>query len=49
MMTFSEWVTVATIWALTLMGCFFGGKAALRRRRQRRPGTRQRTHSSSAG
>ena len=36
MITTSEYVVTITIWILTLTGVFFGGRAAWRRRRQKR-------------
>ncbi|HEY6872830.1 MAG TPA: hypothetical protein VI298_08920 [Geobacteraceae bacterium] len=36
MITTSEYAAIVTIWALTLAGVFFGGRAAWRRRRHRR-------------
>lgn len=36
MITASEYAATITIWALTLAGVFFGGRAAWRRRRRRR-------------
>jgi|GEM_PF-968987 len=38
MVTSSEIVVTATIWALTAAGGFFGIRAAVRRRREKRPG-----------
>jgi hypothetical protein len=32
----SEYIVLITIWVLTLAGGFFGGRAAWRRRRQKR-------------
>lgn len=36
MITTSELAVTITIWVLTLAGLFFGGRAAWRRRRQKR-------------
>ncbi len=36
MITTSERAVTITIWVLTLAGAFFGGRAAWRRRRQKR-------------
>jgi hypothetical protein len=36
MVTTSEYAVTITIWVLTLAGTFFGGRAAWRRRRQKR-------------
>jgi len=36
MLTTSERAVTLTIWVLTLAGIFFGGRAAWRRRRQKR-------------
>jgi hypothetical protein len=36
MITTSEYAVTITIWVLTLAGTFFGGRAAWRRRRQKR-------------
>ncbi|MSN26721.1 MAG: hypothetical protein GJV46_12735 [Geobacter sp.] len=33
MLTISEIAVTITIWVLTLSGCFFGGRAVLRRRK----------------
>jgi len=33
----SEYIVTIVIWALTLAGSFFGGRAAWRRRRRKRP------------
>lgn len=36
MLTTSETAVTVTIWALTAAGCFFGTRAAWRRRKQKR-------------
>jgi hypothetical protein len=36
MITTSEYAAIITIWVLTLVGVFFGGRAAWRRRRHKR-------------
>ena len=36
MLTISEYAVTITIWVLTLAGVFFGGRAAWRRRQQKR-------------
>jgi hypothetical protein len=36
MITTTEYAVTITIWVLTLAGVFFGGRAAWRRRRQKR-------------
>jgi hypothetical protein len=36
MLTTSELAATLTIWVLTLVGVFFGGRSAWRRRRQKR-------------
>jgi hypothetical protein len=36
MITASEYAVTITIWVLTLLGVFFGGRAAWRRRKRRR-------------
>jgi hypothetical protein len=41
MLTYSELAAVIIIWALTMAGIFFGGRAAWRRRRQRRAKTEE--------
>ena len=35
MLTISEIAVTATIWVLTAIGCFFGIRAAIRRRRSK--------------
>ncbi len=40
MITTSEIIATATIWLLTAAGVFFGLRAAWRRRKPRRPGSR---------
>jgi hypothetical protein len=41
MLTFSEHAVTFAIWGLTLVGFFFGGRAAWRRRQQRTAGKKQ--------
>lgn len=41
MMTISEIAVTITIWVLTAAGCFFGIRAALRRRKERSNGHKQ--------
>lgn len=41
MLTISEIAVTITIWVLTAAGCFFGVRATLRRRKQRKTGDKQ--------